>query len=37
MVKNNVLAACKVFKGEDIDKIRQAVEAASPPEAKPPQ
>ncbi len=37
MVKNNVRAGCKVFKGEDIDKIRQAVEAASASEAKPPQ
>ena len=37
MVKNNVRAGCKVFKGEDIDKIRQAVEAASTSETKPPQ
>ncbi len=37
MVKNNVRAGCKVFKGEDIDKIRQAVEAASKSEVKPPQ
>lgn len=37
MVKNNVLAACKFFKGEDIDRIRQVVEAASTSEAKPPQ
>lgn len=37
MVKNNVRAGCKAFKGEDIDKIRQAVEAASTSEAKPPQ
>ena len=37
MVKNNVRAGCKVFKGEDIDKIRQAVEAADPSETKPPQ
>jgi hypothetical protein len=37
MVKNNVRAGCKIFKGEDIDKIRQAVEAADQSEAKPPQ
>ena len=37
MVKNNVRTGCKVFKGEDIDKIRQAVEAADQSEAKPPQ
>jgi len=37
MVKNNVRAGCKVFKGEDIDKLRQAVEAAGQAEAKPPQ
>jgi len=37
MVKNNVRAGCKVFKGDDIDKIRQAVEAADKSEAKPPQ
>jgi hypothetical protein len=37
MVKNNVRAGCKVFQGEDIDKIRQAVEAADQSEAKPPQ
>jgi hypothetical protein len=37
MVRNNVRAACKFFKGEDIDRIRQEVEAASPPAAKPPQ
>jgi hypothetical protein len=37
MVKNNVRAGCKVFKGDDIDKIRQAVEAADQSEAKPPQ
>ena len=36
MVKNNVRAGCKVFKGEDIDKIRQAVEAAGKSETKPP-
>jgi hypothetical protein len=37
MVSNNVMAGCKAFKGEDTDKIRQAVEAAGKPEAKPPQ
>jgi hypothetical protein len=37
MVKNNVRTGCKVFKGEDIDKIRQTVEAADQSEAKPPQ
>ncbi|MGB7745747.1 MAG: hypothetical protein WBN75_00460 [Verrucomicrobiia bacterium] len=37
MVKNNVMAGCKVFKGEDMDKIRQAVEAANTSETKPPQ
>jgi hypothetical protein len=37
MVKNNVRTGCKVFKGEDIDKIRQAVEAAGSSETKPPQ
>jgi hypothetical protein len=37
MVKNNIRAGCKVFKGEDIDKLRQAVEAAGQAETKPPQ
>ena len=37
MVKNNIRAGCKVFKGEDIDKILQAVAVASKSETKPPQ
>jgi len=37
MIKNNIRTACKVFKGEDIDKIRRAVEAASKSETMSPQ